>query len=85
MEFLNEFMMPVVIGICLCTGYIVKQWVEDIDNKYIPAICAILGMILAAWLSDWTITPQIALSGMVSGLASTGLHQLFKQFLEHMS
>ena len=85
MKFLNEFMMPVVLGICLCAGYIVKQWIDDIDNKYIPTICAVLGIVLAAWLSNWEVTPQIALSGMVSGLASTGLHQLFRQYLENMS
>lgn len=78
-------MMPVVLGICLCAGYIVKQWIDDIDNKYIPTICAVLGIVLAAWLSNWEVTPQIALSGMVSGLASTGLHQLFRQYLENMS
>lgn len=43
MEFLNEFMLPVVVGICLCTGFIVKKWVRDVDNKYIPTIVAVLG------------------------------------------
>lgn len=82
MEFLNEYMLPVVLGICLCAGYVIKQWVNDVDNKYIPTICAILGILLAAWINEWAITPQIALGGMVSGLASTGLHQVFKQYLE---
>ena len=31
-------MLPVVVGICLCTGFIVKKWVRDVDNKYIPTI-----------------------------------------------
>lgn len=83
MEFLNEFMLPVVLGICLCVGYIIKQWVKDVDNKYIPTICAVLGIFLASWINGWTVTPQIALGGMVSGLASTGLHQVFKQYLEN--
>lgn len=82
MEFLNEFMLPVVLGICLCVGYVIKQWVKDVDNKYIPTICAILGVFLAAWINGWVITPQIVLSGAVSGLSSTGFHQLFKQYLE---
>lgn len=85
MEFLNEFMMPVVLGICLGVGYIVKQWINDVDNKYIPTICAVLGIILAAWISNWAITPQIILSGMISGLGSTGMHQLFKQYIENKS
>lgn len=82
MEFLNEFILPVITGICLCTGYIVKQWLRDVDNRYIPGICAVLGIILSAWINGWTLTPQIILEGMVSGLASTGMHQLFKQYLE---
>ena len=82
MEFLNEFMLPVVLGICLCVGYIVKQWISDVDNKYIPAIVAVLGVVLSAWISDWQITPDVILSGLISGLASTGMHQLFKQFIE---
>ncbi|MSS09501.1 holin [Clostridium sp. WB02_MRS01] len=82
MEFLNEYMLPVVLGICLCTGYIIKQWVKDVDNKYIPTICAVLGIFLATWINGWIITPQILLSGAVSGLSSTGLHQVFKQYLE---
>ncbi len=83
MEFLNEYMLPVVLGICLCVGYVVKKWIKDVDNKYIPTICAVLGVIVAAWISDWTITPQVVLSGMISGLGSTGMHQLFKQFIEN--
>lgn len=82
MEFLNEYMLPVVLGICLCIGYVIKKWIKDVDNKFIPTIVAILGIIVAAWISEWVITPQVILSGMVSGLASTGMHQLFKQFLE---
>jgi len=82
MEFLNEFMLPVVLGICLCMGYVIKQWIKDVDNKYIPTICVVLGIFLAVWINGWIVTPQVILSGAVSGLSSTGLHQLFKQYLE---
>lgn len=81
MEFLNEFMIPVIIGICLMVGYIVKHWIKDVDNKIIPTLCAGLGVLLAVWMSWDNITPEVILSGMASGLASTGLHQAFKQFL----
>jgi len=83
MEFFNEFILPVVLGICLCVGYIVKKWIRDIDNKYIPTIVAMLGIFLSAWISHWNITPEIILSGLISGLASTGTHQIFKQFIEN--
>ena len=81
-SFLAEFMVPVIVGICLCVGYVVKKWIKDVDNKYIPTICAVLGVFLAIWINGWTITASILLSGLFSGLASTGLHQLFKQYIE---
>lgn len=83
MDFLNEFMLPVVLGICLCAGYIMKQWIKDVENKYIPTLCALLGMVCSMWLREWNISPQVILSGLISGLASTGMHQLFKQYIEH--
>ena len=82
MEFLNEFMLPVVLGICLCVGYIIKKWIKDVDNKYIPTIVAVIGVALSIWISGWQITPEVILSGMISGLGSTGMHQVFKQFVE---
>ena len=82
MEFLNEFMMPVVLGICLVIGWIVKKWIADIDNKYIPTIVTVLGAVLAVWITGWSVTPEIILSGLITGAASTGLHQLFTQFIE---
>ena len=83
MEFLNEYSIPVIVGICLCIGFILKNLVTtDKINKFIPLIVAIIGVVVNAWLNAWTITPEILLSGMFSGLASTGMHQLFKQFIE---
>ena len=34
MEFLNEFTLPVVFGICLCIGYTIKKWIADVDGSY---------------------------------------------------
>ena len=80
--FLADFMIPVIVGICLCVGYVIKKWVKDVDNKYIPTVCALLGVLLAIWINGWIISPSVILSGLFSGLASTGLHQLFKQYIE---
>ena len=83
MEFLNEYSVPVIVGICLCIGFILKNLVmTDKINKFIPLIVAVIGVVVNAWLNAWAVTPEILLSGMFSGLASTGMHQLFKQFIE---
>lgn len=83
LNFLSDFMSPMILGICLCVGYILKNLIstERID-KYIPTIVAVIGMILSIWINEWSITPQSILSGLMSGLASTGMHQLFKQYIE---
>ena len=78
--FLNDYVVLVVVGICLCTGYVLKNSFPKLDNKYIPLIMAILGVVLNVWIAKG-ISPDILLSGMISGLSSTGLHQTFKQML----
>ena len=56
--FLADFMIPVIVGICLCVGYVIKKWVKDVDNKYIPTVCALLGVILSIWISGWNVSPE---------------------------
>lgn len=83
MEFLNDFLVLIVVGICLCVGYVLKNIVPtDKINKFIPLIMAVLGVVLNMWLNGFAFTPEILLGGLASGLASTGLHQAFKQFLD---
>lgn len=82
-EFLNNFMVLIVVGICLCVGYVLKNIITtDKINKFIPLIMAVLGLGLNIWLNGGAFSPEILLGGLVSGLASTGLHQAFKQFIK---
>ena len=83
MDFLQDFIAPVIVGICLCVGYIIKHLLKNLDNKYIPTICAAVGLLLAIWMAGWKITPAVILQGLFSGLASTGLHQAFTQIIEN--
>lgn len=78
-SFLNEYVNLVIVGICLCVGYVIKRWVKDVDNKYIPTIVFALGTLLAVWMNWGSLSAQVVLGGMISGLASTGLHQAFTQ------
>lgn len=81
MEILNGYTIPVIVGICLIVGYIVKHWIKDVDNKIIPTLCASLGVLLAVWMYWGNITPDVILMGLASGLASTGLHQAVTQLI----
>lgn len=81
LTFLGEFVVLLVVGICLCVGFILKKVVpgEGI-NKWIPLIMGLLGVALNIWIT-MSITPEVLLGGLFSGLASTGLHQVFKQLI----
>lgn len=82
MEFLNEYLVMIVMGVCLCVGFVLKHVVptEKVD-RFIPLIMALLGIFINAWVNAFTITPEILLGGMASGLASTGMYEMFKQFI----
>ncbi len=78
MDFLNQYIVILVVNICLCVGYIIKHSITFIPNKYIPLIMAVLGVLLNIWISGWKFSPEILLGGMVSGLASTGTYEMVK-------
>lgn len=80
---LSEHFVLVVIVACLVIGYIIKhstifKWVPNND---IPTILAVVGAILNLVVSGASI--ESAIYGAVMGLASTGLHQNFKQWVEN--
>lgn len=77
--FEKYFVLSVVLA-CLILGYIVKKWVKDVDNKYIPTIVTVFGMLLNLAVSG--VSVESAIFGAFMGLASTGLHQAFKQYIE---
>ena len=81
LSFFSEYISVIVVGICLCIGFVIKKSITVIPNKYIPLIMAVLGIVLNAWMNKFAFTPEILLGGMFSGLASTGLHQAFTQLL----
>ncbi len=83
MEALNNYMVLIVVAVCLCVGYVLKHLIPtDKINPFIPLIMAALGTFMNMWISGFKITPEILLGGMISGLASTGLYEAFKQFIE---
>lgn len=83
MEMLEEYLMPVIVALCLIVGYIIKHWVKDADNKIIPTVVTAVGIVAATAMNWGAVTLEVIVGGAVSGLASTGLHQLFKQWIEN--
>lgn len=80
---LSDYLSTVIVGICLCVGYILKNIVPtDKVNRFIPLIMGALGLILNIWISGWSISTEVIMGGLFSGLASTGLHQAFKNLID---
>lgn len=81
-----EFGIASVAGITVIC-YLAAQAVKDtnLDNKWLPVICGVLGGILGVvglyWIPEYPaqdIITAIAV-GIMSGLAATGVNQVYKQ------
>lgn len=81
-EVLQNYSVPVVAGICLCVGYIIKHSLDFIPNKLIPLIMGGLGLAINIVINLNGITAEVILAGLFSGLASTGLHNAFKNLID---
>lgn len=74
-----DYMNIVVVLACLLVGYIAKHWISDVDNKWIPTVVCVLGIVLQFTIAGVSVENFVI--GGISGLASTGLHQLFKSYI----
>ena len=79
---LTDHFVLVVVLACLIVGYIIKHatLLKKIPNDDIPWILAIFGGVLNIFVSGLSI--ESVVYGAFMGLASTGLHQIFKEFVE---
>lgn len=83
LSFLASYINLVVLGICLCVGYAFKTAFNRFPNKYIPLAMLTLGCIVNVLINISTeINAEVFLGGMISGLASTGLHEMLRNLLE---
>lgn len=81
MEILTHYAVGIIVAICFGVGYIIKNSLSFIPNKYIPLIMAILGIGMNIWING-TFTPEILLGGLASGLASTGAFEAVKNLAD---
>ena len=85
-EFLGIASVAAITVICYLAAQGIKA--TSLDNKWLPVICGTLGGILGVValhvMPDFPakdILTAIAV-GIVSGLAATGAHQIYKQLVE---
>ena len=79
---LTEYFVFVVMVACLVLGYIIKHstFFKWINNDDIPCILAVFGAVINTIVGGLSV--ESIVYGAAMGLASTGLHQAFKKFIE---
>ena len=76
---LQEYLIPMVIGVCFILGQIIKSVdKKEVISDYLPLILPVVGVLLAAWIESFIITPEVLFAGLASGWASTGLWEGYK-------
>lgn len=75
----ESYLIPIITIGCLCIGFVLKKWMPA-DDKWIPTVLLVLGAISGAILFGFDYEGIV--KGMLSGLASVGLHQAFHQFIK---
>lgn len=82
---ISTYLVPSVVILCLLVGYIIKNLIpNDSINRFIPLIVGVLGIaatIFTAIATGVPITVDVVVSGLSSGLASTGLFEAYKNLL----
>mgnify|MGYP001164607272 FL=1 len=80
LELLQQLVMPLTVLGCLVIGYVLKNYIA-LDNKHIPLIMALCGILITVAINGYVSVEVTVIGGALSGLASTGLHQAFSQYI----
>lgn len=82
LSFITQLYVPLVMAACLSAGYCIKHisYFDKLGNQYIPTILAVLGAVLAC-INAGGISLECVVSGVVTGLASTGLYEAFTNLI----
>lgn len=81
-NFLFDYINPIILGICLMVGFVLKTAFDKFPNKYIPLSALCMGTIISILINFSSgINAEVILGGMISGLASTGLYEMLRNLL----
>lgn len=76
----ENYLIPVIMIGCMCIGFVMKKWLPT-DDKWIPTVLLVIGALSGLIL--FGVDYEGIVKGMLSGLASVGLHQVFYQFIKN--
>ena len=77
---IQQFISPMIVGLCWLIGNTLKSSVPKLPNNYIPLALGMIGAILMIVLNGFS--GQNIIIGIVSGLSATGMHQVYKGLKE---
>ena len=80
MENIQNFLNPVIIGLCLLIGNTLKSSIPKLPNQYIPLVLGLIGVVLSVVLNG--LSTNNILIGLVSGLSATGAHQAYRGLVD---
>ena len=81
LNFMNDNLVGIIVLACLTLGYVIKNTPElEGYTPYIPAIVAGFGAVSGILVNG--LTYEATVYGAISGLASTGLYEAYKHFIE---
>ena len=80
MENIQNFLNPVIIGLCLLIGNTLKSSIPKLPNQYIPLVLGVIGVVLSVTLNG--LSANNILVGLFSGLSATGAHQVYKGLVD---
>ena len=77
---LSSFIIVLPCAAALIIGFLVKHAIPAIPNRFIPLICAVIGLGVNIWV-NMSFSPEILVTGLVSGVAATGMFEMVRNLI----
>ena len=77
---LSNFIIVLPCAAALIIGFLVKHAIPAIPNRFIPLICAVIGLGVNIWV-NLSFSPEILVTGLVSGVAATGMFEMVRNLI----
>lgn len=76
----NDFIVVLPCAAALLIGFLIKNAIPVIPNRFIPVFCATIGLAVNIWI-NMSFSPEILVTGLVSGVAATGMFEMVRNLI----
>lgn len=76
---LDDFIVLIPCVAALLVGFLLKKAIPVIPDRFIPLICAAVGLAVNIWV-NMSINPGIFVEGLISGIAAIGMFEMVRSF-----